>query len=41
MLIEKEGVTKRWAELFEGLLNVEEDSEPVIVAVGREGEREE
>ena len=36
MLIEKDAVRKRWAEYFERLLNVEEDREPEIVAVGRE-----
>ncbi len=36
MLTEKEAVRKRWAEYFEGLLNVEEDREPEIVPVGRE-----
>jgi len=36
LLIEKDAVRKRWAEYFERLLNVEEDREPEIVAVGRE-----
>ena len=38
MLIEKEAVKKRWAEYFEGLLNliVERDREAEIVVDGRE-----
>ena len=36
MLVEKEAVKERWAEYFEGLLNVEEDRKSEIVAVGRE-----
>ncbi len=29
-------IRKRWPEYFKGLLNVEENKEPEIVAVGRE-----
>ena len=36
MLIKKDAVGKSWAEYFERLLNVEEDREPVVVAVERE-----
>jgi len=36
LLIEKDAVRKRWAEYFERMLNVEEDREPEIAAVGRE-----
>ena len=35
-LVEKEAVKERWTEYFEGLLNVEEDREAEIAAVGRE-----
>ena len=35
-LVETEAVKKRLAEYFEKLLNVEEDREAEIVAVGRE-----
>ena len=37
-LMKKDAVGKRWAEIFERLLPVEEDIELVIVAVGRERE---
>lgn len=36
LLVEGDMVRKRWAEYFEGLLNVEDDREDVIVAVGVE-----
>ena len=36
MLVEKDEVRERWAEYFEGLLNVNEGREAEIVAVGRE-----
>ena len=31
VLVKKDAVKKRWADYFEGLLNVEEDREVVIV----------
>ena len=35
-LVEMEAVKERWAEYFEGLLNVEKDREAEIVAMERE-----
>ena len=35
MLVGKEAFKERWVEYFEGLLNVEEDREAEIVAIGR------
>ena len=36
MLVEKKAIKERWVEYFELMLNVEEDKEAKIVAVGRE-----
>ncbi len=36
MVMKKDAVGNRWPEYFERLLNVEEDREPVVVAVGKE-----
>ena len=35
MLVKKQAVKGRWSESFQGLLNVEEDREAEIVALGR------